>query len=201
MKYTRYYATQIVPEFPFYVISDTHFYHDNIVKFSGRDKQIEWLIGPDTAERIDHNEYMVQRWNQVVGQDDRILHLGDLFFWRNNGPEKFEEDILPRLNGDKYLIIGNHDKLKVVEYERMGFKVIEPFTARICNRTVSFDHYPLPWNVNRPGQTHIHGHIHNNGYPIAADWREGSVPTRPGQINVSVEMIDYTPILISDLLS
>ncbi len=178
---------------PFYVISDTHFYHDNIVKYSGRDKQIERMIGPDRARRIDHNEFMVQKWNSVVTDSDKILHLGDLYVWFKGGREKFEANILPRLKGDKYLIIGNHDRDEPSEYERMGFTVVRPFSAKINGRKVSFDHYPWAYNEEHPGEI--------NGYPIAADWKEGSVPSRHGQINVSVEMIGYTPILITDLLS
>lgn len=201
MDYERYYKPpQLTP--PFYVVSDTHFFHDNIVKYSGRDKQLERLIGPDQARRIDHNEYMVQRWNQIVGPENKVLHLGDLFCWYKNGKEKFERQILSRLNGDKYLILGNHDKESVGEYRRMGFTVVDPFMLVIDGQKVSFNHYPLPVGEVRPGEIRVHGHIHNSGYSLTADRHDKrSTPTRHGHINVSVEVIDYTPILISDLLS
>lgn len=186
---------------PFFVISDTHFFHDNIVKYSGRDKQLERLIGKDEARRTDHNEYMVRQWNSIVGDEDKILHLGDLFAWFKDGKQKFEQRILPRLNGDKYLIIGNHDEEPVSEYERMGFKVVEPFILVINGQKVSFDHYPWAYNEDHPGEIRVHGHIHTNGYPLTSNWREGCVPTRPRQINMSVEMIGYTPIPVLDLLS
>lgn len=184
----------------FYVVSDTHFYHDNIVKYSGRDRQIESLTECGQPV-LDHNEYMVEKWNSVISDDDAILHLGDLFCWFGGGVEKFEANILPRLSGDKYLIIGNHDKGSRKEYERMGFKIVCPFTRKLKGRKVSFDHYPWAYDESYfPNEIRIHGHIHNNGYPITKNWREGSVPNRLGQINVSVEMIEYTPVLVTDLL-
>jgi calcineurin-like phosphoesterase family protein len=185
---------------PFYVVSDTHWYHDNIVRYSGRHEQIAAMIGPDKSKRIDHNEYMVEKWNSVVGPDDRVLHLGDVFFWRGEGKAKFERQILPRLNGDKYLILGNHDKEPASEFEQMGFKVLDPFTQIINDRKVSFSHYPWNWDEDHPGEIRVHGHIHNSGYPITDNWREGTIPTRPRQINVSVEMICYTPVPILDLI-
>lgn len=187
---------------PFYVVSDTHWFHDNIVKYSDRHTQIAALIGPDTSKRIDHNWYMVEKWNSVIGPDDKILHLGDLFAWfKPIFKERFVNEILPKLNGDRYLLIGNHDRAKPSEFEAMGFKVLKPFTTTINGKMVSFDHYPWPHDQSPPkDQIHVHGHIHNNGYPITDNWRDGSVERRPRQINVSVEEIDYTPVAITDLI-
>lgn len=183
-----------------FIISDTHFYHDNIVKFQGRDEQLERLIGPDRAARIDHNEFMVERWNSVVRPHDRVLHLGDLYFWRGNGPQKFARHVAPRLNGAKFLVMGNHDRDDPEVYECLGFQVVEPFALEIDGVKVSFDHYPYSHDQSPEG-LHIHGHIHNNGYPITADWQDGTVPRRPNQINVSVEVIDFTPVRLRSLLS
>ena len=143
---------------------------------------------------------MVERWNSVVRPHDRVLHLGDLYFWRGNGPQKFARHVAPRLNGAKFLVMGNHDRDDPEVYESLGFQVVEPFALEIDGVKVSFDHYPYPHDQDPEG-LHIHGHIHNNGYPITADWRDGTVPTRPNQINVSVEMLDYTPVRLRSLLS
>lgn len=187
-------------ESPFFVVSDTHFYHNNIVKLCDRHEQIANLIGPrKPIEVVDHNVYMVDRWNSVVGPNDHVLHLGDLFLWRGDGREKFERNILPRLNGEKYLIRGNHDKLKPREYEAMGFKVLQPFTTWINGRRVSFSHYPQTASQFLENEIRVHGHIHNNGYPVNDDYTN-TVPSMPNQINVSVEVIDYTPVPITELI-
>lgn len=166
-----------------FVVSDTHFYHDNIVRYCDRAQQIRALSGRD----IHHNAYMVKCWNSVVGPDDLVLHLGDLYYWRKDAGQRFAKEIAPRLNGHKLLILGNHDKDTPAVYASTGFPVIEPFETEIGGVKVSFDHYPAAYNPLRECW-HIHGHIHNHG------------SAKPKQINVSVEAIDYTPRTLGSLL-
>lgn len=169
---------------PFYVVSDTHWFHANIVKFCNRD--------------MNHNNIMVQRWNEVVGPDDVILHLGDVFLWRGDGAARYMSEVMPVLNGKKYLIRGNHDK--PLKWDDYGYEEIEPFTMDYKGLKVSFAHYPVTHKLE-PGHVHIHGHIHNNGYPRTSDWRDGSYPSRPQQENMSVEVINYTPRRIEEVLT
>ena len=167
------------PALPFYVISDTHFFHKNIIKYCGRPNEHEIL--------------MIARWQRVVKHTDTVVHLGDLFFGGDLGYEKFCTSIAPRLTGHrKYIILGNHDKKKY-DYERLGFRVIKPFTLKYRGYDVSFDHYPtfLP-----PGEKriHVHGHIHNHSYAKGEE-------DRPGNINISVEVMDYRPHRMTRLLN
>jgi calcineurin-like phosphoesterase family protein len=187
---------------PFYVISDTHFFHDNIVKFCNRDEQIAKLNG----EPMDHNAYMVEAWNRVVRPEDTVLHLGDVVLWRKGGDVKYASTIMPKLNGTKYLILGNHDNPNL-DWEAMGFTVIEPFTIPYKGIEVNFQHYPLDPGVLHPGArpriVNVHGHIHNNGYPIVpgqGGWQYGTTEDSPMQLNVSVEVVDYEPQSIESLL-
>lgn len=197
---------------PFYVVSDTHFFHDNIVKFCNRREEIAklsgwehpYVYGDKRLQEIDHNEYMIERWNAVVGPDDVILHLGDLCLWRGDGMIMMENRIAPRLNGQKYLIMGNHDKGSKSQYMRMGFTVIEPFAMKYKGYDVMFQHYPFE-GVLQPEDklVYVHGHIHNNGYPKEngpQGWKAGTNPSMPMQANMSVEEIDYTPQPIEQVL-
>lgn len=55
--------------------SDTHFGHNNIMKFCQR----PWK----TVEEMDNA--LIQNWNSVVGENDIVFHLGDFAFapnWR-----------------------------------------------------------------------------------------------------------------------
>lgn len=68
------------------------------------------------------NEYMISRWNKKVRKNDEVVILGD--FSIDKG-EKTNE-LLRRLNGRKYLIIGNHDRfLNDKDFDRSLFKWIE----------------------------------------------------------------------------
>lgn len=134
----------------------------------------------------------IKRWGRVVRESDTVLHLGDLFFGGQDNYERFKHEITPRLSGKKYLILGNHDK-KRWDYEALGFTVIKPFTTSYRGYKVSFDHYPKILD-EREKLLHIHGHIHNHGYAR-------NEATRWGNINVSVETLDYRPHRATRLLN
>lgn len=166
------------PKLPFYIISDTHWYHKNIIKYCGRP--------------YDHEQMMITRWQKVVPWDATVVHLGDLFFGGDPGYVDFKEKISPRLTGNKFIVLGNHDK-PGRDYESLGFTVIKPFELEYRGYTVSFDHYPKLLEPNEK-LIHIHGHIHNHAYS-----REEK--TREGNINVSVEVMEYRPHRMTRLLN
>jgi calcineurin-like phosphoesterase family protein len=164
---------------PFYIVSDTHWYHKNIVRYQNRP--------------YDHEVMMTKRWSRIVRDSDTIVHLGDLFFGGQAGYDRFLNEVTPRLTGTKYLILGNHDKKKW-DYEALGFTVIKPFTCWYRNYQVSFDHYPKLIDPNDRKRIHVHGHVHTNDYAF-------DEPTRFANINVSVEVMDYRPHRITRLLN
>ena len=159
-------------------ISDHHLFHANMLKFVD-----------DAGKRIrpfnsleEMHEYMVEKWNSVVKDNDYVYHLGDVTFQYHG---KFNE-IMHRLKGDKRLIIGNHDKLKqaglLQHFSKVmlwhGFKE-EDFTAT---------HMPARLDGLRDGHFNVHGHTHQNNM------------TDPHYINVSVEVRDYTPVHIDTII-
>lgn len=158
-----------------FFISDTHFFHENIIQFSGRPFANADLM----------NEYMIEEWNKRVKPQDKVYHLGDVGLGFK-GEDKKLDRLLKRLNGHKRLIVGNHDNLKSPalhgNFEKielwMGFKE-EGFTCV---------HIPLPLGQLRDGHVCVHGHLHNN------------VIANPGYINMCVEHTDYAPYSMDDLL-
>jgi calcineurin-like phosphoesterase family protein len=75
--------------------SDTHFNHTNIIRYCQRPFN-------DVAEM---NETLIGNWNQTVGNEDIVFHLGDFCI----GSAAEWSQILDRLNGKIYLILGKHD--------------------------------------------------------------------------------------------
>ena len=47
--------------------ADTHFNHTNMLKFCDR----------PFADVEEMNETIIARWNQVVGEEDHVFHLGE----------------------------------------------------------------------------------------------------------------------------
>lgn len=163
-------------KFPFHVISDTHFYHDNIVKYCMRPGFKDY--GNHDYNR--HNEIMIDNWIERIGPNDRILHLGDIAFV-NQYTKQDVTDLFNDLPGDKYLIKGNHDTKTKSFYESLSFTVIEPFTMKWKGHNFSFSHYPK--KHLKAKEINIHGHIHNNAIGFATKRHK----------NVSVEVISFSP--------
>lgn len=161
-----------------WVISDTHFNHENIIGYSNR-----------PFKDVDHmNEHMIEKWNSVVKPGDKIYHLGDVYMGDGDRMAK----IFPRLNGKKRLILGNHDDLK----RPMGpIKLGEVFQKIYLFRCfkefgLMLTHVPVhESSIVRAGEgaINVHGHIH-----------EKASPKGPYKC-VCVEQIDYTPVNIEDL--
>lgn len=177
----RFHSGQKGGEMKTWFISDNHFHHANILRFKGDDGN---LIRPGFKDVEDMNEFMVEKWNSVVGENDKVYHLGDVVM--KSASWAFE--ILDRLNGEKVLIRGNHDKAKLSVYA----KYFKDVRSEIHMKTsegdmVIFTHRPIriagdDKEFVERNTFNVHGHIHQN---LIDDFR---------YINISVEVIDYTPI-------
>src|SRR4051812_20342422 len=77
-----------------YFTSDTHFGDHRVLNLYPRP------FG--AAAEMDAD--LIRRWNGVVGAQDVVWHLGD--FART---AKHAAQVLPQLNGEKHLIVGNND--------------------------------------------------------------------------------------------
>lgn len=131
-----------------FLISDTHFTHHNALKFTRDDGK---LLRPfATVEEMD--ETIITNWNSVIRPNDRVYHLGDVVM------NKKALHLLHRLNGDKRLILGNHDTAPLGEYYQY-FKRVSPYwNFDDC----LFSHIPVhPSNIGR-WKMNIHGHTHSN---------------------------------------
>jgi calcineurin-like phosphoesterase family protein len=189
--------TDIEPENT-WIVSDTHFGHDNIVGFCHRPE--------------DHEQAMIAEWRAHVPTDARLIHLGDLSY-RANG--FFKNIVAKELTGEKELILGNHDKQRYSFYRQSGFKIIKPFFIEYGEHStklipmgegmrgmkvepvpykVSFSHYPSSTKLG-DDEVRLHGHIHNNGYT-----RDAFVPFLRNHINLSVEQTKYRPVNLKLLL-
>ncbi len=77
-----------------WITSDTHFGHNNIIKFCAR----------PFKDAIEMDEHLILNWNRCVRPDDIVIHLGDFSM-----SEQALQRVARRLNGRKFLILGNHD--------------------------------------------------------------------------------------------
>ena len=97
---------------------------------------------------------------------DRVFHLGD-FGWAKKASEITA--IVKQLNGQKHLLLGNHDKDAVRKSE--GWAWIKDYHELKVDmggerkQKIVLHHYPLlVWNGGHhdPGSWMLHGHCHNS---------------------------------------
>ena len=166
--------------------SDTHFGHNNIIKFCKR----PWK----TTEEMD--EALIERWNSVVKPDDIVFHLGDFAFATNS---RWKE-IIQRLNGHIYLIVGNHDEIRYPGHQ--VFELFEGVTTQLAlkidNRHVYLNHYPFlcyGGTYRNPEQAviQLYGHIHSGPNCGGMD-TDRLVNLFPYQYDVGVDNNNYTPV-------
>lgn len=129
------------------------------------------------------NELMIENWNSTVKPGDKIYHLGDVFF----GSKEWFKANWPRLNGRKRLIVGNHDDVKFLSCGAFFEKVQLWRVFKDFNMVLS--HVPIDPSSFGKVEYNVHGHIHEKA------------PPTDQHVNVSVEMINYIPVHIEDVLS
>jgi calcineurin-like phosphoesterase family protein len=158
-----------------FVISDTHFGHENILKFTNEDgSRVR-----DFTSVEEMNETLVENWNNAVSETDTVYHLGDVYFGRGH-------EVLSRLKGKKRLILGNHDNPKHEPITKYFQKIMawRMFPDLNCLLT----HVPVHSSSLYKTKYNLHGHVHRNSLPD------------PQYVNCSVEVINFTPTPLEDLI-
>jgi len=196
--------------------SDQHFGHSNIIKFEPLNRVDEQGVMFASVEQMD--EFLVGRWNEVVGVDDLVYCIGDMSY-----KQETLRRLIPRLNGRKILIVGNHDPY----FERMvsgdkrkmdlaqqrareaGFESVHTELEIDVDGIgrVRLNHYPYaPLEEGdelfakflelRPEPTGeamlIHGHVHSQ-------WLCKQLRDRPLMVNVGVDNWQLRPVSVEDL--
>lgn len=147
--------------------SDLHFSHFNIVKYTTK-RSSEFNLDITDADMLTkHDKSIIDRWNETVNKKDVVYILGDFSF---ASPEETKK-ILGKLNGEKHLIIGNHDgscrtlgnyfesvsHIKEVSFKKTLFPFLEE------NIHCVMCHFPMiAWNRRMSGSIMLHGHTHGS---------------------------------------
>lgn len=143
-----------------FYIADTHLDHPDILK---------WCSDTRPYKDVDEmNEDIAKVWNDTVSKKDEVRIIGDFAFknhrkWTN------------RLNGKKFLILGNHDGMPLEaiaglsgEVDTNTQKTLQQFrkvaTQVECTtlgQKMIMNHYPLKtWEDAYSGVWCLHGHVH-----------------------------------------
>ena len=184
-----------------YFTADQHFGHVRINELALRPfKSVE-----------EADEVMIERWNTIVRQDDDVFMLGDLAM----GPFIPSVAKSSRLNGNKLLVPGNHDRVHPVYRQtptaraaaaqvyadagwqilglQEGLELANGAHVELCHFPRAGDSHQDDRHVEyRPALSDawlVHGHVHGQ-------WK-----VRDRQVNVGVDVWEFAPVSEDELIS
>lgn len=181
----------------YWITSDTHFGHEAIIDFCDRPFK--------TVEEMD--EALIKNWNDRVGVNDFVLHLGDFAFVRKL--QDFDKYFYP-LNGRIILVRGNHDRYTKKMQERYNifyeYHHSGQYQFKLNKQKYFLNHYPMiSWDKSFHGAVHFFGHVHSqNGFTFNSDVDQDHPDRmRPflcqaNSYDCGVDNNNYQPILLED---
>lgn len=205
-----------------FIISDTHFGHKHVLV-----KEPLRAVTLNNTHYKTFDDLSLSWWNEVVGESDSVLHLGDLYF--GDG-----DSVLSKLNGEKMLIVGNNDigkyqklrhwrvvkkiKFKIPEKDmlkkamkkRWGDELKNPYATGLIvdvnNVRVMFSHFPVG-ERKKNDKYHKARDIIDYAYHLAKCEVNihGHIHSRNSVqdycINVSTERLSFRPKKLRDILA
>lgn len=154
--------------------SDTHF----------DDHRVIFMYRRPFASTGEMDEFLIARWNEKIGADDTVWHLGD-FAVRVS--ERRVDDLLIRLNGRKHLITGNNDGPAVLK--SAGWDSVAAYAEiEVEGTKLVLCHYAFrTWNGMHKKVLNLHGHSH------------GKLAPMPRQFDVGIDAWDMRPVTLADI--
>lgn len=137
------------------------------------------------------DEYIVDKWNKKVSNSDTVWILGDIV-----SPERFDKDLLNRLNGKIHLILGNHDyPVRKLIASETKIELCAENVLYSDNNIVMF-HYPImDWNGRDIGTIHLYGHVHNKKIAGMKEYFADKLA-----FNVCMDVNDFEPKTLDELI-
>lgn len=169
-----------------FVTSDTHFGHNRA-----------FLFEPRGFENIEeHDEAIISRWNEIVGPDDTVYHLGDVML--NDNEHGME--CLRRLNGNVKIIRGNHDSdTRWALYDTLPNVECIGWATMIKYKKfmIYLSHFPTN-TTNLDSDPHLRAHVLNLfGHTHQKDNFRNDIPYF---YHVGVDSHNCYPVLLDDVL-
>lgn len=151
-----------------FIISDLHFSHRNMA------------IKRGFADEVEHDEFIIKEWNNVVNKKDVVYILGDITMEKTS-----PYYLLDRLNGLKKVVLGNHD---MPQHIPELLKYVNSVCGVFKYKNFMLSHVPIHHFEIGRFRKNIHGHVHEN---TLKDER---------YVNVCCEVLNYKPKLISEIM-
>ena len=183
---------ELRPEYTFsadriWFTADTHFCHENIVRFSGR----------PFKNATEMNEEIIRRWNETVPEDGTVFHLGDFCL----GGSKDWNNIMRRLHGMIYLILGNHDFRNIKQPFMSLFEMVtQQMTIRVGGQSIILNHNPfLCYGGSYRDKWQLFGHVHSGPLSTTGLDLPRLKMLFPRQYDVGMDNNDFRPVSFAEV--
>jgi len=155
--------------------SDTHFGHARVIQLCRR----------PFANVREMDESLVRAWNERVQIGDIVWHVGDFAY----GEDSARIDaIFRRLNGEKHLVIGNHDQDNEAVLTLPWVSAHSIATTDVGGQRVTLCHYPMKtWPQASRGAIHLFGHMH------------GRLKGTTNSLDVGVDVWGFRPVGLDEI--
>lgn len=152
----------------------------------------------------EHDETIIQRWNNAVRKDDIVIHFGDV----GVGSDEYTLECVSRLNGVRHLITGNHDSpwpghqqahrhqatwMRYFEsVQAYGTRKVGKKRIMMAHLPYTGDHTAIPrypeFRLPDTGALLLHGHVHDK-------WK-----VQDNQINVGMDVWGLRPVMFDEIV-
>lgn len=184
--------------------SDTHYGHRNIVRGTSSWAQFEEGSSHQSTRDFDtleeHNQTLIDNFNQLVKPNDEVFLLGDVAFGGHANIKVFMDALKCK---NVHLVFGNHDQhIRPIDspYRKLfrscqdtlefSLKLGTEATGRYGKQKFFLSHYAhRVWNQSHHGTIHLYGHSH------------GTLPSYGRSMDVGVDTNNLYPYHLDEILS
>ena len=154
--------------------ADLHLGHYNIIRYCNR----------PFSSVYEMDEAIIENWNDVVSPRDSVYILGDFSFRTSTIYDV--DKYFSRLAGNKFLILGNHDKGHV-KHLPWGW-VKDVYLLKGLNKEgIWLSHYAhRSWYNSFHGSWHLYGHTHGRSAPYGRSF------------DIGVDAWEFTPVSLDE---
>lgn len=182
--------------------SDTHYGHTNICRATTR-----WTDADNVTrdfKSLEHmNDTIVNNINEVVGENDILIHLGDFSFGGFDNISEFRNRIICK---NIHLVLGNHDHhiernkddiqrlfTSVNHYINLDLRRPSPFKKGEMDKfKFVLMHFPIAsWDGMNDNVIHLHGHVHLPPHQRIAEGKA---------MDVGVDGNNMEPLVLGEVL-
>lgn len=163
----------------YWITTDTHFGHN--------------LMTDDLVRPTNFSELIFKRLKNSLGDDDILIHLGDVSF---SDDIKWNERLIAISSCKKWLVKGNHDNHSDTWFMRRGWDcVADRIRMKKFGAEIVFSHIPIKDNGY---DLNIHGHFHDSEH--RKNEPEMVAIANDKQILVALELTNYMPVNLKRLV-